>query len=285
MDDQALRDQIAAASAYEQRQRGATKWPCSTAWEARRPVMQWTTFLERAGVSSIGIATHVGTVRFPSIRTMVEADLRGWLPVLGVMLDETQMARILSEAETLLAPYVSEDGQVGIVAVSGRGRRFCNSSRKRAFSSGEMMMARRPYSIRSRSSDNAGLDNGLCVGLTPRISRSGTCHVKGPDRTRSSASSSVYVVVLRSQSGNPTLRRSTGEKASAWSGDSFTPRATMAAIDPAPAVISTTTSHQSTFDRNVTRATVVSRSNCLRVNTVRQECIGSAAPAADPSTK
>lgn len=73
---------------------------------------QLTTLLEDAGMASVGIATHAGTVRFPSIRTMVEADLRGWLPVLGVMLDETQIARILSEAETLLAPYLAEDGQV-----------------------------------------------------------------------------------------------------------------------------------------------------------------------------
>jgi hypothetical protein len=63
-------------------------------------------------VASVGIATHVGTVRFPGIRTMVEADLRGWLPVLGVTLDETQIARILADAEILLAPYVSSDGQV-----------------------------------------------------------------------------------------------------------------------------------------------------------------------------
>lgn len=32
--------------------------------------------------------------------------------MLGVTLDETQIARILSEAETLLAPYLSADGQV-----------------------------------------------------------------------------------------------------------------------------------------------------------------------------
>lgn len=71
-----------------------------------------TTLFERAGVASVGIATHVGTARFPSIRAMVEADLRGWLPVLGVTLDETQIARILSEAEILLEPYVWADGQV-----------------------------------------------------------------------------------------------------------------------------------------------------------------------------
>jgi hypothetical protein len=43
---------------------------------------------------------------------MVEADLRGWLPVMGVALGEEQIARILAEAETALARYVTPDGTV-----------------------------------------------------------------------------------------------------------------------------------------------------------------------------
>jgi SAM-dependent methyltransferase len=104
----AWRDEVALLDRFG----GTTAGDALRAPFALGDTAQLTTLLERAAVSSIGIATHAGTVRFPSIRTMVEADLRGWLPVLGVMLDETQIARILSEAETLLAPYVSEDGQV-----------------------------------------------------------------------------------------------------------------------------------------------------------------------------
>jgi hypothetical protein len=67
---------------------------------------------EESGVESVAVATHNGTARFPSIRTMVEADLRGWLPVMGVLLKEERIQKILEEAENALAGYVSDDGQV-----------------------------------------------------------------------------------------------------------------------------------------------------------------------------
>jgi SAM-dependent methyltransferase len=69
-----------------------------------------------AGAASVAIATHAGTARFPSIRVMVEADLRGWLPVMGVILAEEQIERILQEAEGALAEYVGADGQVAFEA-------------------------------------------------------------------------------------------------------------------------------------------------------------------------
>jgi SAM-dependent methyltransferase len=50
---------------------------------------------ESAGVASIRIARRRGTARFPSVRSMVEADLRGWLPVMGVVLEEDWIQRIL----------------------------------------------------------------------------------------------------------------------------------------------------------------------------------------------
>ncbi len=37
---------------------------------------------------------------------MVEADLRGWLPIMGVSLTETQIERVLREAEDDLSHYV-----------------------------------------------------------------------------------------------------------------------------------------------------------------------------------
>ena len=67
---------------------------------------------EGAGVSKVGVETMKGTARFPSIRTMVEADLRGWLPVMGVTLKEEQIERILQEAETVLERYRTDEGQV-----------------------------------------------------------------------------------------------------------------------------------------------------------------------------
>jgi len=52
--------------------------------------------------------TPMGRANFPSIRSMVEADLRGWLPVMGVDLPEDLILAILAEAERLEA-----DGWIG----------------------------------------------------------------------------------------------------------------------------------------------------------------------------
>lgn len=65
-----------------------------------------------AGATSVAITTHEGTAQFPSIRVMVEADLRGWLPVMGVHLTEEQIGRVLGEAEAELAKYVGPDRRV-----------------------------------------------------------------------------------------------------------------------------------------------------------------------------
>jgi hypothetical protein len=65
------------------------------------------TLFSEAGVASAEITTHSGTAQFPSIRTMVEADLRGWLPVMGVILSEDQIGRILQEAEQGLRSYAT----------------------------------------------------------------------------------------------------------------------------------------------------------------------------------
>ena len=70
------------------------------------------TLFADAGVASAEITTHDGTAQFPSIRTMVEADLRGWLPVMGVILSEDQIVRVLEEAEQTLRPYAAADGRV-----------------------------------------------------------------------------------------------------------------------------------------------------------------------------
>lgn len=68
--------------------------------------------LTMAGADSAVIRTETEMAQFPSIRTMVEADLRGWLPVMGVDLDENQISRILYEAERVLAPCLEPSGSV-----------------------------------------------------------------------------------------------------------------------------------------------------------------------------
>ena len=64
------------------------------------------------GVDSALIETHRGTARFPSVRTMVEGDLRGWLPLMGVNLNEELIETILSKSEEALSQYVRKDGRV-----------------------------------------------------------------------------------------------------------------------------------------------------------------------------
>jgi SAM-dependent methyltransferase len=73
---------------------------------------QLENLFQAAGLDSVAVVTHRGTGRFPSLRTMVEADLRGWLPVMGVALAEEQIEQILTEAERALGRYVMPDGSV-----------------------------------------------------------------------------------------------------------------------------------------------------------------------------
>ncbi|MDH3378476.1 MAG: hypothetical protein OEQ39_16165 [Gammaproteobacteria bacterium] len=47
-----------------------------------------TTLFAEAGVSAAEITTRSSRAQFPSISVMVEADLRRWLPVMGVVLTE-----------------------------------------------------------------------------------------------------------------------------------------------------------------------------------------------------
>lgn len=65
-----------------------------------------------AGVANVTLRTELGAARFPNLRAMVEADLRGWLPVVGVILSEDQITRILDHAPTMLRTFVTPDGTV-----------------------------------------------------------------------------------------------------------------------------------------------------------------------------
>jgi ubiquinone/menaquinone biosynthesis C-methylase UbiE len=66
---------------------------------------------EDAGFGDVQVESRVGTGRFPDIRTLVSADLRGWLPVMGVHLEETVIEEILTAADQEMARFVS-DGAV-----------------------------------------------------------------------------------------------------------------------------------------------------------------------------
>jgi SAM-dependent methyltransferase len=62
-----------------------------------------------AGIQGARVALHAGRGRFPSIRAMVEVDVRDWLQIVGVALDEPVIDAILQAAETELRPFVTTD--------------------------------------------------------------------------------------------------------------------------------------------------------------------------------
>jgi SAM-dependent methyltransferase len=64
-------------------------------------------FIE-AGAKSVGLVTRNGTARFPSIRVVLEADLRGWLPMVGITLSEDTIGRVLAAGDAALADTVSQ---------------------------------------------------------------------------------------------------------------------------------------------------------------------------------
>ncbi len=63
-----------------------------------------------AGIKGARVALQPGRGRFPNIRTMVEVDVRDWLHIVGITLDEDLIETILRESETALRPFVTVDG-------------------------------------------------------------------------------------------------------------------------------------------------------------------------------
>jgi SAM-dependent methyltransferase len=67
---------------------------------------------DAAGMPAATIATVVGTGRFPDIRAMVEAELKGWMPVVGIHLSQDEIDRLVGEAQDALEPFTTPDGSV-----------------------------------------------------------------------------------------------------------------------------------------------------------------------------
>ena len=65
-----------------------------------------------AQVPSAEIATHEGTVRFPSVQAMVTADVEGWFPLAQIGVDEDQFERLVAETELDLESFVGPSGAV-----------------------------------------------------------------------------------------------------------------------------------------------------------------------------
>jgi len=66
--------------------------------------------LVEAGVERPEVARRAGEARFPSIRSWVQADVRGW--TLSDQIDDAQLERLVAEAEDELGFLVTSDGSV-----------------------------------------------------------------------------------------------------------------------------------------------------------------------------
>jgi len=70
-----------------------------------------TSLLGNSGFVDIQVETKVESARFPSSRHMVEAELRGWLPLFDIHLDEDEIADVLVKSDQTLAKYASSSGE------------------------------------------------------------------------------------------------------------------------------------------------------------------------------
>lgn len=71
-----------------------------------------TDLFKAAGAEEIAVSSRTGTAEFPSVRALVGADLKGWLPLRGIELSNELIERILTEAETVLRQFVTPTGTV-----------------------------------------------------------------------------------------------------------------------------------------------------------------------------
>ncbi len=72
-----------------------------------------TQLFARAGAPSAAISTRAGSARFPSIRSWVETEVRGWVG-LSQEFDEARLEALVGAAEQELASWVTASGDVQI---------------------------------------------------------------------------------------------------------------------------------------------------------------------------
>lgn len=67
--------------------------------------------LSQAGFENISFETKSEQASFPSSRTMVEVELRGWLPLFDIHLPEDKIADVLMKSDTKLSKYATPTGE------------------------------------------------------------------------------------------------------------------------------------------------------------------------------
>ena len=66
--------------------------------------------LRKGGFGNVNVAAITETATFPSSRQMVEAELRGWLPLFDIFLSEEEISEVLIESDKTLGKYAAPTG-------------------------------------------------------------------------------------------------------------------------------------------------------------------------------
>jgi SAM-dependent methyltransferase len=82
-------------------------------------------FAHAAGIGDLRIETHVGEACFGDLFEFVDVDLRGWLPVMGVQLDEPTIRRVHAACAPALDRYV--DSRSGRITLPASAHILCGS--------------------------------------------------------------------------------------------------------------------------------------------------------------
>ena len=70
-----------------------------------------TLVLQNSGFTGVNVATKIESAQFPSSRHMVEAELRGWLPLFDINLSEAKIKDVLIQSDNTLSKYASSTGK------------------------------------------------------------------------------------------------------------------------------------------------------------------------------
>lgn len=65
-----------------------------------------------ADINDYDIKSHYETVKFPSLKSFVLSDTKGWFPFAGIILNEKQIENISSEAEKSMSNFINNDGSI-----------------------------------------------------------------------------------------------------------------------------------------------------------------------------
>jgi ubiquinone/menaquinone biosynthesis C-methylase UbiE len=70
-----------------------------------------TAVLESSGFDDITVQVKTESAKFPSSRQMVEAELRGWLPLFDIFLSDDEINGVLIESDKTLGKYAGPSGE------------------------------------------------------------------------------------------------------------------------------------------------------------------------------